>query len=233
MLSVERRQENQAMGAGMKDHHGFSPYADNGGSVVALAGDDFVIVAADTRLSQGFSILTRSQGRLQKLTDKSVLAAAGCWCDALTLQRLVQARLTHYRHEHRKAMPTTAAAQLLSTMLYHKRFFPYYVSPILAGLDAEGKGCVFSYDPIGNFERSQFRASGSAGSLLQPLLDNQLEFKNAESLRSPISLDKALGIMKDVFISAAERDIYTGDSLCINVITKDGIREEFFNLRRD
>ena len=29
----------------------FSPYADNGGSVVAIAGDDFVVIASDTRLS--------------------------------------------------------------------------------------------------------------------------------------------------------------------------------------
>ena len=29
----------------------FSPYSDNGGSVVAIAGEDFVVIASDTRLS--------------------------------------------------------------------------------------------------------------------------------------------------------------------------------------
>jgi 20S proteasome alpha/beta subunit len=37
-----------------------------------------------------------------------------------------------------------------------------------------GKGCVFSFDPVGSYEREIFRAAGSASSLLQPLLDNQV-----------------------------------------------------------
>lgn len=79
-----------------------------------------------------------------------------------------------YIHEHNKTMPTQAVAQMLSIVMYNKRFFPYYVSNVLAGLDAEGKGAVYSYDPIGHFARSDFRAVGNSGSLLQSLLDNQV-----------------------------------------------------------
>ena len=49
----------------------------------------------------------------------------------------------------------------------------------------------------------------------------------------PLSRDKAVNLVKDVFISAAERDIYTGDALLINIITKDGVDMERFPLRRD
>lgn len=119
-------------------------------------------------------------------------------------------------------------------MLYYKRFFPYYIANILAGLDGEGKGCVYSYDPIGHCERSNYRAGGSAGALLQPLLDNQIGLKNMQNVnKDPIPLDRALSVLKDVFISAAERDIYTGDSIIINIITKDGIKQETFELRKD
>ena len=37
-----------------------------------------------------------------------------------------------------------------------------------------GKGCVYSFDPVGSYEREVYRAGGSAGSILQPLLDNQV-----------------------------------------------------------
>ena len=37
-----------------------------------------------------------------------------------------------------------------------------------------GKGCVYSFDPIGSYERETYRAGGSGGNILQPLLDNQV-----------------------------------------------------------
>lgn len=212
----------------------FSPYANNGGSVIALAGDDFSIIAADTRLSTGFSIYTREQQKLFPLSSDTVLGCSGCWCDTLTLTRILSARMQMYKHEHSKDMSTPAAAQMLSTMLYYKRFFPYYVGNILAGLDEDGKGCVYSYDPIGNCEKSTFRAGGSAGALLQPLLDNQVGYENQEGVELvPLTQKRALGIVKDVFISAAERDIYTGDGICIKIITKDGMTDASFDLRKD
>ncbi|CAB0035989.1 unnamed protein product [Trichogramma brassicae] len=212
----------------------FSPYADNGGSVVAIAGDDFSIIAADTRLSAGFSIYTRKQEKLFTLSSNTVLGCSGCWCDTLTLTRVMAARMQMYEHEHHKTMATPAAAQMLSTMLYYKRFFPYYVSNILAGLDSEGKGVIYRYDPVGHCEKNYYVAGGSSGALLQPLLDNQVGYLNQENVEKvPITKEKALAIIKDVFTSAAERDIYTGDGIFIKIITKDGIATDFFELRRD
>ena len=46
-------------------------------------------------------------------------------------------RMKSYRHTHNKEMGTKAVAQMTATMLYHKRFFPYYVSNILGGLDED------------------------------------------------------------------------------------------------
>ena len=39
---------------------------------------------------------------------------------------------------------------------------------------AAGKGCVYSFDPVGSYERETYRAGGSAAAMLQPLLDNQV-----------------------------------------------------------
>lgn len=139
-----------------------------------------------------------------------------------------------YEQEHHEPMSTAAAAQMLSTMLYFKRFFPYGVWCILAGLDKNGNGCVYNYDPVGHCQMSKYYAQGSSGQLLQPLLDNQIGFKNMLKIKdSDNSLENTLDIIKDVFISAAERDIFTGDAITINIIQADGLEEDVFQLRKD
>jgi len=213
----------------------FSPYSDNGGSVVAIAGEDFVVIASDTRLSgNGYSIFSREQPKLFKLSGKTVLGSTGCWCDILTFCKVAEMRMKTYRHNHNKEMSTPAVAQMTSIMLYNKRFFPYYISNILGGLDDQGKGCVYSYDPVGHMEKNMYRAGGSACTLLQPLLDNQVGLKNMAGVeKKPISMENARNIIHDVMISAAEREIHTGDAICFNIITKDGIKVETVPLRRD
>lgn len=51
--------------------------------------------------------------------------------------------------------------------------------------------------------------------------------------QKPITIEKALEVARDVFISAAERDIYTGDKIHTLVITADGVKEDVLELRRD
>lgn len=201
---------------------------------MAIAGGDYAVIAADTRLSSGYSIHTRHQNKLFKMSDSTVLASTGCWCDTLSLTSLVRSRMQMYEHLHNKTMSTTAVAQMLSILMYNRRFFPYYVSNILAGIDEHGKGVVFSYDPIGHCERATYRAGGSAGALLQPVLDSQVGLKNqVNASKDPLPKERAIAIIKDTFISATERDIYTGDAVILNIITKDGIVEDRLELRKD
>ena len=73
----------------------------------------------------------------------------------------VQAMAVTYQHNHRKPINCQAVSQMLSNQLYYKRFFPFYAFNLCAGLDAEGKGAVYSYDAVGSFERCGFGCQGS------------------------------------------------------------------------
>lgn len=212
----------------------FSPYDFNGGTVLAISGEDYALIATDTRLSQGFSIHSRDSPKTYPLSSGTVLGCCGFHGDVLTLTKVLGARLQIYEKDHLKPMPTPSVAAMLSTILYYRRFFPYYTHNIVAGLDDQGKGCVYSFDPVGSYEREVYRAKGSASAMLQPLLDNQIGGKNQQGHTiGPMPVKKCIAMVKDVFTSAAERDIYTGDSIIISVVTKDGIKSEQFPLRKD
>ncbi|XP_008803997.1 proteasome subunit beta type-1 [Phoenix dactylifera] len=213
-------------------------YENNGGTCVAIAGADYCVVAADTRLSIGYSIYTRDYSKICKLAEKCVLASSGFQGDIKALQKNLAARHLIYQHQHNKQMSCPAMAQLLSNTLYYKRFFPYYAFNVLGGLDNEGKGCVFTYDAVGSYERVGYSAQGSGSTLIIPVLDNQLKSPSplllpARDPVTPLSESDAVDLVKDVFASATERDIYTGDKLEIVVVNASGIRREFIDLRKD
>ncbi|PQQ01324.1 proteasome subunit beta type-1 [Prunus yedoensis var. nudiflora] len=48
-----------------------------------------------------------------------------------------------------------------------------------------------------------------------------------------LSEAEAIDLVKTVFASATERDIYTGDRLEIVVLNADGTRYEYMELRKD
>lgn len=203
--------------------HSFNPYTENGGTILAIAGADFTVIAGDTRQSEGYSIQTRYAPKVFRLTDKAVLAVNGFAADGNMFVKKVRQRLEWYRHAHSKDMPIRAIARLIQTMLYARRFFPYYVYNILGGIEEDGTGAVYSFDPVGSYEREACRAAGAAQSLVQPFLDNQIYFKNqtpapGTSFPQHLPLNTVLSLVIDSFTGATERHIEVGDSLEMYVV---------------
>ncbi|PVU99023.1 hypothetical protein BB559_001085 [Furculomyces boomerangus] len=222
-------------GSVQNHQHGWEPYVDNGGTSLAIAGEDFCVIASDTRQSEGYSINTRFDPKIHKITDKIMLATTGYSADAKRLTEVIKMQTERYFYKHEKNMESHAAAQMLSVILYQKRFFPYYVFPILAGIDNEGKGCVYSYDPVGNMERVTFQVYGSASGMIQPFLDSQVGFKNQQNVDKTrlLTKEEAISIAVDSFTAATERDIYTGDYLEIYIVDANGIHREQKPLKFD
>lgn len=86
---------------------------------------------------------------------------------------------------------------------------------------------MYSFDPVGSYEREACRAAGAAQSLVQPFLDNQIYYKNqTPSADAPfpahLPLSHVLSIVTDSFTSATERHIEVGDGLEIYVILAKG-----------
>ena len=168
-----------------------------------------------------------------------MLGTGGFRGDIITLQKTLRAKITQYEHKHNEMILPHALAQDLANTLYGRRFFPYYTWNLVAGIDQDGVGVVYTYDPVGNYERVRVSVTGSGESLIQPLLDNQLERQHQSLGAKPpplhidLELDDAIDLVKDAFVSAGERDIRTGDAVEICVITAAGVKIESFPLNID
>ena len=229
---------SSSYGGNARQNATWSPYDNNGGTVMAVAGEDYVICAADTRMSTGYSIMTRHYTKVDEMSPKTLMASAGFMADAATLKKLLKGRCEQYKYANNKPIGCVAFAQMLSNTLYMRRFFPYYAFNIVAGLDAEGKGAVFTYDAVGSYERTNYSCQGSGQQLIMPVLDNQLKTVSplvlpAVSSATPLSEQDSIDLIKDCFATATERDIYTGDAVELFVMNKDGIRKETMPLKKD
>ncbi|VDN98934.1 unnamed protein product [Rodentolepis nana] len=198
-------------------------------------GKDYAIVASDTRLTdENMGLLfSRSSPHIYEVGPNIRLLLTGFHGDVLTFVKLIEAKVKEYRYHHKKDITVKALANLVSVSLYSRRFFPYYVSTILAGIDENGKGAIYDYDPVGNYDRVVFRALGTSGSILQPFMDSQINGEDLVADCVELAKEDAIRLVRDVFISAAERDIFCGDAVVIDVITADGVQRTSFPLRRD
>ncbi|KAF3942127.1 hypothetical protein ABW19_dt0206089 [Dactylella cylindrospora] len=221
--------------ASQPKQHQFNPYTDNGGVILGIAGKDYVILAGDTRSSSGYNINTRTARKIFDVGSGIILGVVGMAADGEELARKVARRIDDYKRSHDKHITVSAAATMLSRILYQKRFFPYLAQPLLGGLDENGVGAIYSYDYVGSFEREQSRSFGAAAALVTPFLDNQINFKNqfvpashGEEPRKPEALPREYveKIVKDAFTSAVERHIEVGDGLQVVTITRGSQTEE-------
>jgi 20S proteasome subunit beta 6 len=98
----------------MAQTRSFNPYTENGGTILAIAGEDFSVIAGDTRQSEGYSIQTRYAPKVFRLyvsmspnsspmslvdsppfdrTDRAVLAVNGFAADGNMFVKKVKQRL--------------------------------------------------------------------------------------------------------------------------------------------
>ena len=220
----------------VNQHHGnqWSPYELNGGNIIGFVQDDFAVIAGDTRLSRGFSILKRDSSKIHKLTNDTWICTGGMFADTINLWKLLDERIKLYELNLEKVPTSSAIAAMLSKILYEKRYFPFYTFNTLVGFNDQGKSELWSYDAIGSYDQFMYSSQGSANDMIYPLLDNQFKPYNSIKKPAPHHPDQVVEIVVDAFQSTAERDITCGDGVEVLVLKKGQIMmHKTFPLRAD
>lgn len=218
--------------------HGDGPelYDDNAGTSLAIKGKDFCIVAADTRHSSAYHINTRRATKIFVVDGRILLTATGFYADARSVLNHLTFAVEDYQFRFSKKMAIEQAAAALHVILYRNRFFPKYAYCTLAGFTGEGEPKMFSYDPVGSYEETGCRCNGSGAQMLQPLLDSWISRKNwrcEEGKSYACTEEETKHLVRDVFNSAAETDVKTGDSLEVYTLRASGFTREEHPLRSD
>jgi len=199
----------------------------NGSAIVAMAGENCVAIASDTRhgVRQLMTVGCQRQKTFQ-LTDQCFVGLAGLATDVQTMSQLLDFRIKLFSLREERVMQPQTVGNLISSMLYEKRFGPWFTEPVVAGLDKDHKPFLCAFDFIGAMSKAQdFVVSGTSSEQL---------FGVCESFWRPgMNKDELFETLAQCLLSAVDRDCLAGWGGVIHIITPEEIVTKTLKGRMD
>eukprot|EP00842_Homolaphlyctis_polyrhiza_P000783 jgi/Hompol1/1705/HPOL_005689-RA len=148
----------------------------NGSAMIAMVGKNCVAIAADRRFGvQALTLATDFQ-KIFKVTDKTYLGLAGLATDVTTLQERFRYKVNMYHLSEEREISPKTFAHMVSSTLYEKRFGPYFVNPVIAGLDKDNNPYICAMDTIGCLDLAKdFVVAGTASNQLYGMCEGLWE----------------------------------------------------------
>jgi proteasome beta subunit len=174
-----------------------------GTTTVGVLAKDAVVLGAERKATMGYLVASKYAEKVLQLDDRIGMTIAGVVGDAQSLHKYIKAELKLYSLQEGRKIPVSAAAHLVSNILYSRRFYPYMVQLIIGGYDTKPR--LFSFDPTGSVqEESEYFSSGSGSVMAFGVLEDKYE--------PGMSVDDAKAMVIRAIRSATRRDIASGGS---------------------
>jgi len=187
-----------------------------GTTTIGVVCRDGVILASDTRATMGHLVAHKKAKKIHKIDDHLAMTIAGGMADAQWVVDVLRANARLYRLEYRRPMPVRSAAVLVANLLFQRRLFPLLTQLLVGGRDQEG--ChVFCLDPFGSLTEEECVATGSGSFIAYGVLETAYDRNK--------TVAEMLPVVVRAVSSAMSRDVASGDSFDVAVITEEGYRE--------
>ena len=193
-----------------------------GATVVGIKYEKGVILAAEKRVTYGFTLMSRSGKKVFKVTDHIGIACAGFMADMQAIARTIEAEAKIYELDTNKKMKVRSAAKLLSQILFNHRLMPYYAESIIGGIDNEGAH-IYALDAIGSLIEDKYVALGTGAQIAIAILES--EYKEG------LSKEEAKNIVIKAIKTAIGRDAISGDGIDILIIDENGTETKFIPIK--
>lgn len=196
-----------------------SPGIETGTTIVAVAGEDGAVLAADRRASLGGRLVTnQSVRKIEPVTDRAAVAFSGTVGGAQAFLRCLRAERRRYEQRHGEAGVETIAT-VAGRLVAEGEFG---VGILLAGVDPGESGdpipAVYEIDPTGGVLETEYVASGSGTQLAYGALEGSVD---PDGTIAEIEAT-AVGVVR----AASERDAVSGDGITIAQISGEGVSIE-------
>ncbi|XP_055851624.1 proteasome subunit beta type-3 [Episyrphus balteatus] len=199
----------------------------NGGCVVAMRGKDCVAIATDRRFGVQAQTIETDFEKVFQINPRMYLGLVGLQTDILTVKDRLAFRKNLYEFRENREMVPKRFSAMLSSFLYEHRFGPYFIEPVIAGLDPKTlEPFICNMDLIGcPNEPDDFVVAGTCGEQLYGM---------CETLWKPdLEPDQLFEVISQAMINAFDRDAISGWGATVYIIEKDKTTVKTLKTRMD
>jgi len=197
----------------------------NGGAVLAMTGRNCVAIACDLRLGVQYATVACDFHKIYRVHDHLYVGLPGLATDAQTVIAKLRFKEKLYALREDRVMKPHVFANMTSALLYEKRFGPFFVEPIVAGLtpiehrDDSGAVTSLSYEPFitamdligAGVDTKDFVVGGTSSEQLYGVCEAMYKpDMEAEDLFETIS---------QCLLAAVDRDCLSGWGAIVYIIT--------------
>lgn len=214
----------------------------NGSGVVAMIGKDCVAIASDMRYGIRQQTIATDMHKIYRMNDKTYIGLAGLATDMQTLYNKFKFRLKMYALREEREIRPKVFANLVSTVLYEHRFGPFFVEPVIAGLErrrptpgeekkeekeqSEWVPYICAMDLIGaQVTTDDFLVSGTCSEQL---------YGCCEALYRPnLAPEDLFETISQCLLASVDRDCLAGWGAIVHIITPEGVETRELKARKD
>jgi len=202
----------------------------NGAGIVAMTGKNCVAIASDMRYGIQQQTMADNMHKVFKVHDKLYVGLSGLATDMQTVMQKLEFRHKLYALREERVMKPKVFAAMVKSLLYERRFGPYFIEPIIAGLEdtKEEKNVPYitATDLIGaGVDTTDFVVGGTCSEQLYGVCEAMYK-KNME----PEDLFETIS---QCLLAAVDRDCLSGWGAIVHIITPDGVIERQLKSRKD
>ncbi|KAL3313679.1 Proteasome subunit beta type-3 [Cichlidogyrus casuarinus] len=204
-----------------------NPLGINGSAVLAMRGKDCVAIATDMRLGMQFKTISTDFPKVFQFGSRLFVGFPGLATDTLTVSQMFDFRKNMYELRENRPLKPRVALSMLSNLLYSRRFGPYFVEPVVAGIDpVTMEPFVGTMDLIGCAnEANDFSLSGTCTEQLFGMCETMWE--------KDMSPDALFECISQCMLNALDRDCSSGWGVRVFLITQDQVTISDLKARMD
>ena len=186
-----------------------------GSALLAMAGNKCVGIASDRRFGERHQMVSMNMDRIFKMNNRTLLGLSGLGTDVATVYEDLKMKTDLYKLREDREINVRAFDSMVSNYLYSKRFGPFFIEPLIVGLEGpEFKPFVSSHDLIGMpVYTDAFAVGGTASHSL---------FGVCEAFYRPnLEPEELFEVMARSLLNAADRDCLSGYGAKVYILTPD------------